>query len=105
MKLFKKKNNDHENGVHVSPNILKFINQIDEYEKEQAKKPWDERNIMPPGTDPQLVVECLRDVFLGEGWYVCCPLSTSQANTVILDNILHAYYPAYDKYPKVSGKE
>ena len=53
-----------------SKNVLEFINLLDNFTAEQNKKPFSEREIMPPITDAQLVVDCLCDVFLGEGWYV-----------------------------------
>lgn len=83
-----------------SSNIQKFIDYLDDFQKEENKKPINEREILPPSTDPQLVVNCLQDLFLGENWYVAVPISTKQINTVILHDILYKYCKAYRKYLK-----
>lgn len=44
--------------------------------------------LFPMETDPQFVVYCLCDVFLGVDWYTVDPISTKQVNTLILDRIL-----------------
>ena len=86
----------------ISENIDKFIKILDDFDEEQSKLPYLERNICPPPTDAQLVVNCLCDLFLGEGWYVGMPLSTKQVNTIILDNIL---YMKCRKYRRLSKKK
>ena len=95
MSLFKCKR-DQE----FSTSVLKFINILKDFDEVEQKKPYRERDICPPSTDPQLVVDCLADVFLGEDWYVSMPICTGQVNTVILDNILYKYYTPYRKYRK-----
>lgn len=81
----------------LSKNMIKFIEQLDEFERENMKKPWGERDICPPATDAQLVVDCLCDLILGEDWYVVTPIHTAQVNTVILDEILYKYCTEYRK--------
>ena len=81
----------------ISLNIRNFLNVLNEHEKEQLKKPSRERDICPPETDAQLVVNCLCDLFLGENWCVSLPLGQKQVNTVILDEILYKYCSKYRK--------
>lgn len=64
-----------------------------------------ERDICPPTTDAQFVVECLCDIFLGEDWCVTFPLHTTQVNTYILYEILYKYYKPYRKYISKKNKE
>ena len=90
MKLFKRKNK-------LSKSMLEFIKILDTFNDENMQKPFLQRDIMPPATDAQLVVDCLCDLFLGEDWYVSCPMSQKQINTVILDNILYKYCKDYRK--------
>ena len=94
-----------KNRTILSDNILKFISTLDNFEKEQMSKPLMERDLCPPKTDPQLVVDCLCDLFLGEDWCVSMPISTGQVNTVILDNILYKYSKAYRKHSKQYKEE
>lgn len=89
----------------ISPNIQKFIDLLDEHERKENKKPRMERNIFPPATSPQLVVDCLCDVFLGEDWYTPNPITTGQVNTVILDTILYRYCREYRKDADRKAKE
>ena len=96
---------ERKNRTILSDNILKFISILDNFEKEQMSKPFMERDLCPPETDPQLVVDCLCDLFLGEDWCVSMPISTEQANTMILDSILYKYSKAYRKYPKQYKEE
>lgn len=81
----------------MSENMRKFAKSLDDFNTENKKKPYMEREMCPPPTNAQLVVDCLCDLFLGENWYVSMPLSAKQANTVILDNILYKYCKEYKK--------
>ena len=56
---------ERKNKTILSDNILKFISILDNFEKEQMSKPRMERDLCPPETDPQLVVDCLCDLFFG----------------------------------------
>lgn len=78
---------------------------MEKHYEEESKKNWRERDICPPTTEAQLVVNCLCDVFLGEDWYVVFPLHTTQVNTCILDEILYKYYKPYRKYVDKRNKE
>ena len=95
MSLFKCKRDKN-----ISTSVLEFINILKDFDEVEQKKPYRERDICPPSTDPQLVVDCLADVFLGEDWYVSMPICNGQVNTVILDNILYKYYTPYRKHRK-----
>ena len=88
----------------LSKDIQKFIDSLKANAAEQAKKPWGEREMMPIPTEPQLVVSCLIDVFLGEDWYVVDPISTKQVNTLALDEILYKHCKAYRKEVKRQQK-
>ena len=79
----------------MSENMRKFAKIIDDFNAENKKKPYMERELCPPPTNPQLVIDCLCDLLLGEYFYVSMPLSTKQANTVILDKILSKYCKEY----------
>ena len=65
-----------------SKSIHKFVDILYQFEKDHPDE------LCPPETDPQLVVDCLCDVFLGTDWYTSMPLNTKQVNTIILDHIL-----------------
>lgn len=81
----------------LGPHVQEFIRLMDEHANEELKKPYLERNLYPRGTDAQLVVNCLCEVFLGKDWYVVDPMHNSQVNTVILDEILYRYCKGYRK--------
>ena len=85
---------------HITPNIQKFIDFIDEHHAKEMQKPWGDRDICPPEVESQLVINCLCDLFLSEDWYVCLPLGQSQVNTCILDEILYKYCRDYRKLIK-----
>lgn len=61
--------------------------------------------LCPPITEPQLVVDCLCDVFLGADWYTALPLNTKQVNTVILDEILRKHSKEFRKLIEEKRKE
>lgn len=94
MNIFKKRKHNEK----LSENMLKYIELNENFEREENKKPEREREILPPSTDAQLVVNCLCDLFLGEDWYVVDPISTGQINTLILDEILYKHSKAYRDY-------
>ena len=77
--------------------MRKFAKILDDFNAENKKKPYMKRELCPPPTNPQLVVDCLCDLLLGEDWYVTMPLGVGQVNTVILDNILFKYCKEYRK--------
>ncbi len=68
-----------------SENIRKFVDILYQFEMEHPDE------LCPPITEPQLVVDCLCDVFLGTDWYTALPLNTKQVNTIILDEILRKH--------------
>lgn len=74
-----------------SDNIRKFVDIQYQFRVEHPK------DLCPPETDPQLVVNCLCDVFLGPDWYVAFPIGPKQVNTIILDEILRAHSMEYRK--------
>lgn len=82
-----------------SKNIQKFVDMLYQFEKENPDE------LFPPETDPQLVVDCLCDVFLGADWYTGMPMSTKQVNTIILDEILKKHSKEYIKIVEEKRKE
>lgn len=88
----------------ICDNVQKFIDSIESHYKSEMQKPFEERDICPPTTDAQFVVNCLCNVFLGEDWYVTFPLHTTQVNTCILHEILYKYYKPYRKYVKLQRR-
>lgn len=74
-----------------------------EYVDSESKK--DPKNIFSPPTDPQLAVYFLRDYLLGEDWYTPDPISTNQANTEIVHEILMKYSRRYRKECKLYEKK
>lgn len=81
-----------------SDSIHTFVDILFQFEKEHPD------DIFPPAIEPQLVVDCLRDVFLGTDWYVTLPMCTKQVNTVILDKILREYSEEFRKIVKEKKK-
>lgn len=82
-----------------SKSIQKFVDILYQFEKENPD------DLCPPETNPQLVVDCLCDVFLGTDWYIAMPINTKQANTVILDGILRMHSKEFKKLVKEKRKE
>lgn len=82
-----------------SKNIQKFVDALYQFVKEHPYE-W-----FPPETDPQFVVECLCDAFLGTDWYIALPVNAKQANTVILNEILKKHSNEYRKLVKEKQKE
>lgn len=58
---------------------------------------WDKNNIFPPSLDAQTAINFLTDYLLGEDYYIVNPLSTSQANCEIVNDILYKYSKKYRK--------
>ena len=85
------------NQSELGPSVREFIKLMEEHSAEELEKPYLERNLYPQGTDAQLVVNCLCEVFLGKDWYVVDPICNSQVNTLILDEILYRYCKEYRK--------
>ena len=79
----------------LSKNMKQFTKLLDDYYTEESKKPLGERNIYPPSTNAQLVVDCLTDLILGADWYIPDPITVGQVNTYILDQILYKYCKQY----------
>ena len=84
----------------LSQNMKRFIKLLDDHYDKESKKPLGERNIYPPPTNAQLVVDCLTDLILGDDWYIPDPVTTGQVNTYILDQILYKYCKEYRNLPK-----
>lgn len=82
-----------------SKSIQKFVDILYQFEKENPDE------LCPPETNPQLVVDCLCDVFLGTDWYIAMPINTKQANTVILDRILRMHSKEFKKLVEEKRKE
>lgn len=70
-------------------NVARFKRKLDNYSKYS-------NNIFPPFTKAQDVVDCLRDVYLGEDWYCTDSLHTEQINTIILTEILKQHYGEFN---------
>ena len=73
---------------------LKGVSFTEWLKLENAKDP---DNILPPELDFEKAIYFLKNYLLGEDWYVVCPMSQNQINTVILDNILYKYCKDYRK--------
>lgn len=82
-----------------SQNISEFVDILYQFEKEHPNE------LCPPGIEPQLVVDCLKDVLLGADWYVSLPLGPKQINTVILDAILTKYSREFRQLVEQKRKE
>lgn len=100
MLFFKKKS--------LPKEVLKFINKLKKHDQENMSKPLGKRELMPIPTDAQEAINILVDGLLGENWYIVDPLPNSQANTLIVDEILYRYNKNYrkeaKKYKKSKGK-
>ena len=86
------------------PKVLEFIDALENHEVEERKKPKEDRNMCVIGTDPQTVVDCICQAFLGESYSIVDPVSTIQANTIILDEILYRFYQPYSDEMKSRTK-
>lgn len=82
-----------------SVSIRKFVDILYQFEKENPDE------LFPPGIEPQLVVDCIRDTFLRADWYTVMPLGTKQVNTIILDEILRKHSKEYKKLVNEKRKE
>lgn len=60
-------------------------------------------NIIPDGVEAQKCLDILKEFFLGEGFYVSCPMSVDQANVIITDNIMGKFPKEYKKFCKKKG--
>lgn len=58
----------------------------------------DKENIFIPPLEPQIVLNILKDHFLGEDWYTVNPVGVKQVNTEMVYNIL-------EKYPRPCKKK
>lgn len=79
-----------EEKLKMTPSIKKFADRVDDYCKRTPRGFWS-----PPKTEAQEVVNCLKELFLGEDWYIVDSVSGQQANSIILDEILKRYCKAY----------
>lgn len=79
------------------PSSIKiFLREQFDYEKKELKKPPGERNLYPNGTDANLVINCLWDVFF-PGDHIVAPIGGKQFNTFFLNRMLMRYYRPYSK--------
>lgn len=69
--------------------MKEFLDRISEY---QIDNPGE---MMPPETDDDFIVNCLKEVFLDENWFVSMPMNDRQANTILLHHILLAHSRVY----------
>lgn len=82
-----------------SKSIQTFVDALYQFEKEHPDE------LCPPETEAQLVIDCLRDVFLGVDWYTVLPGNQKQVNTIILDQILTQYSSEYRKLIEKKRKD
>jgi len=82
-----------------SKSVQKFVDILYQFERENPDE------LFPPETNPQLVVDCLCDVFLGTDWQIAMPVNMKQANTIILDKILRMHSKEFRKLVKEKQKE
>lgn len=87
--LFKRKEPE------MTPAIKKFADRVDKQCKRTPRGVW-----CPPKTEAQEVVRCLKELFLGEDWYIVDSVSGQQANSIILDEILKLHCKAYRERSK-----
>ena len=76
---------------HAPKSVIRFIDKLEQYHNRHPE------DLCEPETEDREVVACLKDAFLGEGWYCAMPMNGRQVNTVILDNILYKHCEAYRK--------
>ncbi len=62
-----------------------------------------EKNIFPKGITDKEALDILKDFFLGEDFYIVNPVSPSQANVYIVDNILNKFPKQYKKFCIMNG--
>ena len=82
-----------------SENIRKFVDILYQFEMGHPDE------LYPPAIEPQLVVDCLCDVFLGTDWYTALPLNAKQVDTIILDEILRKHSKEFRKLVEEKQKE
>lgn len=56
-----------------------------------------DRDIFPIETSAQDAIHILCQGLLGENWYIVDPMGSSQANIIIVDEILYKYNKQYRK--------
>lgn len=81
---------------------FKLHRSVEMFYRRQKAYQIGSKNMFPNITEPQEVVNCLKNVFLGEDWYCTDPLCTGQINSIILDEIL--YYKCGKKYREAIDK-
>lgn len=79
--------------------LEKFIDILVQHEKDNPKE------LYPPAITPQFALDCLTEALLGTDYYIVLPCGNTQGNTIILDDILRTYSPAYRKLIKKTQKE
>lgn len=72
---------------------------------EWLDKNWEKDNMFPPCLDAQKAVDFLCDYLMGEDYYIVNPLSTAQANSEIVHDILYKYSKKYRKEYKRRQKQ
>ena len=80
--------------------VVEFINRLKKRREDQMKLSPEERDIFPIETNAQDAINILCQGLLGEDWYIVDPIGNSQANTIIVDEILYKYNKEYRKEAK-----
>ena len=88
--------------------VVEFIDRLKKRREDQMKLLPKERDIFPIETSAQDAIHILCQGLLGEDWYIVDPMGSSQANTIIVDEILYKYNKEYRKeakrYRKINRK-
>lgn len=82
-----------------SASIREFVDILYQFEKEHPDE------LFLPGIGPDLVIDCLKDTFLGADWYTVMPVGVTQVNTIILCEILTKHSKEFNKLVKEKRKE
>lgn len=80
--------------------VVEFIDRLKKRREDQMKLLPEERDIFPIETNAQDAINILCQGLLGEDWYIVDPIGNSQANTIIVDEILYKYNKEYRKEAK-----
>lgn len=80
--------------------VVEFIDRLKKRREDQMKLLPEERDIFPIETNAQDAINILCQGLLGEDWYIVDPIGNSQANTIIVDEILYKYNKDYRKEAK-----
>lgn len=80
--------------------VTEFINKLKKCREDRMKLSPKDRDIFPIETSAQDAIHILCQGLLGEDWYIVDPMGSSQANTIIVDEILYKYNKEYRKEAK-----